>query len=42
MRLFARDVMPVLQRDAAFQSVLEPAPLPGALQAVHEDVFATA
>lgn len=42
MRLFARDVMPVLQRDAAFQGVLEPAPLPGALQAVHEDVFATA
>ncbi len=42
MRLFARDVMPVLQRDAAFQGVVEPAPLPGAVQAAHEDVFAPA
>ncbi len=41
MRLFAREVMPVLQNDAAFRGIVEPAPLPG-VEKTHEDVFAPA
>ena len=40
MRLFAEKVLPVLQRDAAFQGVVEPAPL--ATEAGSERLFAPA
>src|SRR5580700_5235742 len=40
MRLFAAEVLPVLQRDAAFQGIIEPAPL--AAEGDAERVFAPA
>ena len=40
MRLFADEVLPVLQRDPAFQGEIEPAPL--AVEEGSERVFAPA
>ena len=40
MRLFADQVLPVLQRDAAFQGEIQPAPL--AIEGDAERVFAPA
>ena len=42
MRLFAREVMAVLQHDPAFQGEIEPAPLPGVEKEARENVFAPA
>ena len=40
MRLFADQVLPVLQRDAAFQGIVDPAPL--AVEGSDERIFAPA
>ena len=40
MRLFGAEVLPVLQRDAAFQGEIEPAPL--AIEDEKERLFAPA